>query len=236
LSKSIKPLTPEMKKIIFLTVLLTTLVFVTEAQQAVQKRYFRAKDATRQVSEKAAKYIEEIITEPDGTMKYEMREIKSNLVVRIRRYRDGTPVGEWLTTKGEKLDYNFDLQYGLGNCEGQVYFDLLEKMIYTPAVGLYKPPVFPYEEDNFRRYVVRRIKFPAASYEKGVQGKTMFKFIIDESGSIINLTVLESADKVLDKEAARIILDAPKWKPATIDGKPMKVCTLMGVLFSFQSF
>lgn len=223
-----------MKKSFSIFLILFFAIGLANSQEIVEKRYFRNKAATIRTDEQNAKVLETTSQEPNGTLKYELRSTRDNKLLRLRYYKDDIPVGEWLTSDGRKLNYNFDLPYTENDCEGIVYYDLLEGIALTPVMGFFEPPVFQLEENNFRRYVVRRIVYPEASYEKGVQGKTLFKFVIDESGKLVDLTVLKGAETGLDKEAARIMRQSPVWKPAMIDGKPIRVCIKMAVIYLFQ--
>jgi TonB family protein len=223
-----------MKRNILIILFLSFASYFVTGQEVIEKRYFKSKSSDLPVDEKKAKVVELITKEKDGALRYEMRGIKNNNLIRLRSYKDGSPVGKWVTDDGKSLDYDFDLPYRDKEYDNIVYYDLIYRMTTTPVIGNFEPPVFPLENDNFRRYVVLRLTYPEASYENGIQGNTICQFIINESGKLVDLSVLKSADKVLDKEVARVIRQSPTWKPAMVDGKPVSVGIRMSVIFAFQ--
>lgn len=62
----------------------------------------------------------------------------------------------------------------------------------------------------------------------------MSQVVIDENGELKNLSILQSAHKILDMEASRVILLSPKWTPAKLNGKPIKVFIIVPTNFVLQ--
>ena len=57
----------------------------------------------------------------------------------------------------------------------------------------------------------------------GVQEKIYVKFVIDKTGSIINVKVVRGDDKYLREEAVRLVKSIPKMTPANQRGKPVSI-------------
>jgi periplasmic protein TonB len=84
-------------------------------------------------------------------------------------------------------------------------------------------PVFGGE--GLKRFLVDNIKYPQIAKETGIEGKCYISFVIDKTGNISNVTVAKGIRGCpeCDKEAVRVLkLSQGKWKPARINGVPVK--------------
>ncbi len=59
----------------------------------------------------------------------------------------------------------------------------------------------------------------------------MLSFVVDKNGSIIDIDVLESLGYGLDEVAVKALKNSPRWRPAMLNGRPVKVAYTMPVLF-----
>ena len=66
------------------------------------------------------------------------------------------------------------------------------------------------------------MKYPQEAVEKGIQGRVLVDFIIDEDGKLRDVKVLKGVDPLLDEEAVRIVSGSPKWKPGRLRGEKVK--------------
>ncbi len=66
--------------------------------------------------------------------------------------------------------------------------------------------------------------------------KVFLKFIINEDGSISDPEVLKGCDRFpeCDEESIRVIKSMPKWKPAKLEGKPVKCYFNLPLSFKIQ--
>ena len=48
-------------------------------------------------------------------------------------------------------------------------------------------------------------------------------FVVDKDGSTTDFRVVRSVDRYLDKEALRVLMGMPKWKPGKQKGVPVRV-------------
>jgi len=203
------------------------------AQEVVEKKFLKNKYG-EQTEEKKAKFIELIIKELGGTLRYETRNIKTNELIRLECYKNGIPVGIWIQLFGKELDYEFELVYNETEYDSIIHFDIVNNVVLGKIEGVFEAPIFPQSENNFRKYVSLNLIYPIPCQENGIQGKVISQFIIDESGKLIDLSIMKSADKILDKEAARVIIKSPDWIPAKLNGVPVKVHILMPTVFVLQ--
>ena len=66
------------------------------------------------------------------------------------------------------------------------------------------------------------MKYPQEAVSRGIQGRVLVDFIIDERGKVRNVKVLRGVDPLLDAEAVKVIAASPDWKPARLQGKKVK--------------
>jgi hypothetical protein len=59
--------------------------------------------------------------------------------------------------------------------------------------------------DDFNKYLSDNLSYPPRAKIYNIQGRVMVQFTIDITGKVVNINILESVDKDLDKEALRVI-------------------------------
>ena len=99
-------------------------------------------------------------------------------------------------------------------------YSKVEEMAEFPG-GVYK----------MGKFIQKKFKYPRSARKLGVEGKCFLKFVVDEKGNITNVEVLKGVEgcSECNEEAIRVVKLMPKWKPAKIDGKPVK-CYLIFLL------
>jgi TonB family protein len=205
--------------------------WLVTGQEVIEKKYFKNKYGEPSPDEKKAKAYELTILEKDSTIRYEMHGISDNKLIKSRSYKNGIPVGKWLTTNGKELDYDFEVYYYGNEYEDYIIYDLIKKSTRPAVLESFEPPVFPHDGSGFQAYIARELHYPEDCYENGIQGKIMLQFIIDEKGKVSKLSVLNGADKILDKEAARVVRQSPEWIPAMNNGVPVSTCITLPIMF-----
>lgn len=93
-------------------------------------------------------------------------------------------------------------------------------------------PQFPNGDIN--AYLSSHIKYPVVAQENGIQGRVIVQFVVNQDGSIVDVTVVRGVDPSLDKEAVRVIEGMPKWIPGKQGGKPVRVKFTLPVNFKLQ--
>jgi len=222
-----------MKNLLVFIILLLICQF-SFCQEVIEKKYYKNKWGEPAKSENAAKIYGLTIREKDGTLRNEMRFISNDKLIRLSIYKDDMPIGKWISNNGKEYNYDFELLYTEKEYDGILKYDITSKTYTQSIEGNFEHPTFPFEENNFQAYVAKRLDYPIYCIENGIQGRITFQFIINEDGKLTDLSVMESADKNLDKEAARIIREAPDWIPAKLNGKSTKISATMQILFVLQ--
>ncbi|GAB3289627.1 hypothetical protein GCM10027511_01550 [Hymenobacter humi] len=103
---------------------------------------------------------------------------------------------------------------------------------YRPAVVAPDRPAQPVGGTQaFFDWIEKNQKYPLQARQRKIQGKVMMEFMVQTDGSLTDARVIKKLGSGLDDEALRLIKSAPKWEPATFQGKPIKQKMVLPVLF-----
>ena len=83
----------------------------------------------------------------------------------------------------------------------------------------------------FFDWIEKNQKYPLLARQRKIQGKVMVEFMVQPDGSLTDARVIKKMGSGLDEEAVRLIKAAPKWEPASFQGKPIKQKMVLPVLF-----
>lgn len=81
------------------------------------------------------------------------------------------------------------------------------------------------------KHVIKNFRYPEKAMDDGIQGSVIVKFEILKDGSIGNISIIRGVNADLDNEAIRIVNKIPNIKPAKVDGKNVKVSTILPITF-----
>ncbi|MEO8932763.1 MAG: energy transducer TonB [Xanthomarina sp.] len=127
-----------------------------------------------------------------------------------------------------------------------IQVDEVEEDISVPFSVVEKVPVFPgctglsNEElkDCFSKkineHITKNFKYPATALELGIYGRVIVLFTVDKNGNIANIQS-RGPDKMLEKEAERIIGLLPKMRPGMQRGNPVIVPYSIPINFKIQN-
>lgn len=85
--------------------------------------------------------------------------------------------------------------------------------------------------DSLYRYLAENIHYPEQAKEEGIQGRVYVRFVIEADGSVADVEVLRGIGGGCDEEALRVVKAMPKWKPGTVDGKPVRMQYNLPIVF-----
>jgi protein TonB len=102
-----------------------------------------------------------------------------------------------------------------------------EPAISKPVRYVEQMPQF----DDLNEYLSAHLRYPVAAKENNIQGKVSVEFVVNEDGSISNARVVRGIGGGCDEEALRVINAMPKWKPGRQNGKAVKVCFVLPIVF-----
>jgi len=90
---------------------------------------------------------------------------------------------------------------------------------------------FPGGEAALAQFLKDHIKYPPKAAKKKIQGRVEVAFLVDKSGKVHDVKVVESVDKDLDKEALRVCRLLPDFIPAAVNGEPVEVLFKLPIRF-----
>ena len=124
-----------------------------------------------------------------------------------------------------------------------VVYEEVEEEVKVNWISIEEVPVFPgceNEKDKracfqkmMNRHISKVFKYPEVAQEMGIQGKVFTQFTIQKDGTIGNI-LLRGPDKILEKEAERIIGTLPKMKPGKQRDRNVKVAFNIPITFKLQ--
>ncbi|MBQ8046645.1 MAG: energy transducer TonB [Prevotella sp.] len=83
-------------------------------------------------------------------------------------------------------------------------------------------------------FLAENITYPTDQIYRKVQGKAIVSFVVGQDGTIGDIDVVSPVSPVIDREAVRVVRMMHRWKPGTIDGKPVNVRMRLPILFAVQ--
>ena len=84
---------------------------------------------------------------------------------------------------------------------------------------------------TFFDWIEKNQQYPVLARQRKIQGKVVVEFLVQTDGRLTDARVVRKMGSGLDEEALRLIRTAPKWEPATCQGKPIKQKMVLPVLF-----
>ncbi len=84
-------------------------------------------------------------------------------------------------------------------------------------------------------YLTKKLVYPRAAQEEGIEGTVIVKFVVNKDGSIIDIEVVQSVHPILDKEAVRIIRTMHHWIPAKMGDRPIRTKQILPIKFKLNN-
>jgi|SRR6185503_14313503 len=92
-------------------------------------------------------------------------------------------------------------------------------------------PEYPGGINNLYRYFSMHFQYPAKARKRNIGGRVIVSMIVEKDGCITNARIERGISPVLDKEALKLVNASPKWKPGTLNGKPVRVQRTLPINF-----
>lgn len=92
-------------------------------------------------------------------------------------------------------------------------------------------PQFPGGEAALMKYLMSHTNYPPMAAESDIDGRVIVQFVIDTTGKVGEVKVVQSANQYLDREAVRVVKSLPKFTPGQQNGKPVDVWYVLPVNF-----
>ena len=104
-----------------------------------------------------------------------------------------------------------------------------------------QPQIFQFVEQmpspaySLIEYLSKNIHYPDTARERGIEGRVVVKFVINEDGSVSDAKVMRGIGYGCDEEAVRVIKNMPPWKPGKQNGKAVKVYYTQPIAFKLET-
>lgn len=95
-------------------------------------------------------------------------------------------------------------------------------------------PEFPGGEAALYKYLNENVRYPEKATNANQQGTVRVKFVVNEDGSISQVSVGRELGFGMDEEAKRVVAGMPRWKPGRNNGKAVKVYFQVPIKFVLQ--
>ena len=93
---------------------------------------------------------------------------------------------------------------------------------------------FPGKQEALYKFIAKNVKYPNECIENEIEGRVFVKFVINQQGKITDSQIIRSVHPLLDAEALRVVNSMPLWKPAMMEGKPVKIEFNLPISFKLQ--
>ena len=94
-----------------------------------------------------------------------------------------------------------------------------------------KLPEFPGGMNAMMGFLQKNCRYPEEARKQAVSGRVMVHFMVQEDGSLGDLSVMKPIHPSLDAEALRVVKSMPRWAPGMDGGKAVKVWYTIPVMF-----
>ena len=92
-------------------------------------------------------------------------------------------------------------------------------------------PEFPGGLDALMYYLGEHIRYPVMAKKNKVQGRVVVRFVVQKTGKVGRVEVLESVDKDLAEEAVRVVKSLPDFTPGLVNDEPVNVWFTLPINF-----
>lgn len=94
-----------------------------------------------------------------------------------------------------------------------------EDGILTPD----KYGMYPDGKAGIHELISKRTKIPKKARRENIGGKVILRYIVDVDGYVTDIEVFQSAHKLLDKAAIKVLKLMKRWIPAQVNGEYVRI-------------
>ncbi len=92
-------------------------------------------------------------------------------------------------------------------------------------------PCFPGGNLELFKFINDTRRYPAEAYNQRVQGRVLCGFIVNDDGSISNISLVKGVEESLNNEALRIISEMPRWEAGEVNNRKVPVYCILPIAF-----
>lgn len=77
--------------------------------------------------------------------------------------------------------------------------------------------------NTFRQWVQMQVRMPEVALKQKLQGRVVATFTIEKDGTLDDIQILQTPDRVFSEEVIRVLKQSDKWTPGTQKGEAVRV-------------
>ena len=85
-------------------------------------------------------------------------------------------------------------------------------------------------------YFDNELRYPETALVDSIEGTTVIFFSVDIQGDVSDIEIEQSLGEDFDQEAIRLIKNMPEWRPASVNGKPVKSRVSVPLQFHIEKY
>jgi len=97
-----------------------------------------------------------------------------------------------------------------------------------------KMPAFPGGMDEMQKFISKEIIYPVDAISEHIEGKVLLSVIIDKTGKVRDIISKGSPERLLEKEAIRVVKLMPSWTPGIQNDIAVDVQVSIPVIFKLD--
>ena len=87
---------------------------------------------------------------------------------------------------------------------------------------------------EFYKYIRDNLYYPSRAKRMGIEGKVFVQFVVSEDGTLSQVQAIKGIDTECDKEAVKVVRNAPAWNPPRQRGVAVKQRVSLAITFRLQ--
>lgn len=125
-----------------------------------------------------------------------------------------------------------EMAIGATGAAGTMYPMITQKPDSTKVYDVVEQmPSFPGGTAALMKFIEKELAYPAKAKEKYLQGRVIVQFVVERDGRITSAKVIKSVDRLLDREALRVVGKMPRWNPGRQMGQTCRVRYIIPITF-----
>jgi len=135
-----------------------------------------------------------------------------------------------------EIDINLDIELVEESVIEETVFEQEpeEEMADELFIIVEEMPSFPGGNSGFSEFVIKNLHYPVRARIKGIEGKVIVEFVVNENGEISQVKVVQGIGSDCDAEAQRLMQSSPNWIPGKQAGKNVKVKMQVALKFDLS--
>jgi len=107
---------------------------------------------------------------------------------------------------------------------------LRDSLEFVNAGGI--PAEFNGGDKAWAKYLIKNIKYPDRAVNLRMTGMAKIAFKVLPDGTITDTYIFKSVEYSIDREALRLILGSPRWKPSSLKGRNTNAYRIQPITFA----